>query len=107
MISCMTKKSDILKYARVIGREFGPEKVILFGSYARGAATKDSDVDLLVIMDHDKPRNIDQAVSIRLRTDPPFPLDLLVRRPADVAERLTIKDGFITEVIRQGQIIYG
>jgi uncharacterized protein len=103
----MINKREISKYAQVIGREFKPQKVILFGSYARGAATEDSDVDLLVIMDHDKPRNIEQAISIRLQSDAPFPLDLLVRRPADIAERLANRDGFIVDIFDYGLTLYG
>ncbi|HMP74111.1 MAG TPA: nucleotidyltransferase domain-containing protein [Kiritimatiellia bacterium] len=103
----MIRKSEILKYAHELGRKFSPEKIVLFGSHARGVATRDSDVDLLVIMDHDKPRNVEQAVSIRLQSDAPFPLDLLVRRPSEVAKRLAEKDGFITEVITRGQVLYG
>ena len=43
-------RSYIRKYAAQIARQFRPEKIILFGSYAYGEPTEDSDVDLLVIM---------------------------------------------------------
>src|ERR1043165_2412182 len=44
--------SQIKAYCRTLAREFHPRKIILFGSYAYGTPTKDSDVDLLVIMPH-------------------------------------------------------
>ena len=44
---------DIQKFAAEMAREFLPEKVILFGSYATGTAGSESDVDLQVIMPGD------------------------------------------------------
>lgn len=102
----MIKRAQIRKYARTLARDFRPERVILFGSYAKGKATEDSDVDLLVIMDHDKPRNVDQAIAMRLQTDPPFPMDLLVKRPAEVAERLAMDDTFIKSILEDGEVLY-
>lgn len=46
----MVSMKDIRAAAERIGRDFRPHKVILFGSYAYGTATADSDVDLLVIL---------------------------------------------------------
>lgn len=43
--------SEIEESGRRIGREFEAERVILFGSYAKGTVTEDSDVDLLVVAD--------------------------------------------------------
>ncbi len=102
----MIDRTQIRKYARTIGREFRPQRVILFGSYARGQATDDSDVDLLVIMDHDKSRNVDQAIAMRLRTDAPFPMDLLVKRPTEVTDRLAMNDSFIKGILDDGEVLY-
>ncbi len=102
----MIRRTQIRKYARTIGREFRPERVILFGSYARGGATEDSDVDLLVIMNHDKPRNVDQAIAMRLRNDAPFPMDLLVKRPDEVTARLAMNDTFMKDVLQEGEVLY-
>ena len=51
----MVAISEIEEFGRRIGREFEAERVILFGSYAQGAVTDDSDVDLLVVADTDLP----------------------------------------------------
>jgi uncharacterized protein len=40
-----------------IATKFDPDKIILFGSYAAGNATTDSDLDLLIIKDTDLPRH--------------------------------------------------
>jgi predicted nucleotidyltransferase len=104
----MIDKGRIREYAATIGNKFHPERVILFGSYARtAAATEDSDVDLLVVMEHGKARNIEQAIAIRLDTDAPFPVDLLVRRPAEVTERLASNDTFLRDVVENGEVLYG
>lgn len=103
----MIDKSRIREYAGAIGGRFHPRKVILFGSYARAEATEDSDVDLLVVMDHGKRRNVEQAIAIRLEHDAPFPMDLLVRRPDEVAERLAMNDTFLKDVIESGEVLYG
>jgi predicted nucleotidyltransferase len=102
----MTSRAQIRKYVRTVGREFRPERVILFGSYALRRATEDSDVDLLVIMDHDKSRNVEQAIAIRLKADAPFPMDLLVKRPVEIAERLAQKDTFLKSVFEDGEVLY-
>ena len=103
----MTKIADIRKYARKLTREFHPERVLLFGSYAHGSATDDSDVDLLVIMNHDKSRNIEQSIAMQLRVAAPFPLDMLVKRPAEIGSRLSMNDMFLKTVIQDGRVLYG
>ncbi|MCX7661924.1 MAG: nucleotidyltransferase domain-containing protein [Candidatus Omnitrophica bacterium] len=71
---------EIKTYAQKIRERFKPEKIILFGSYAYGKPKKDSDVDLLVIM-NTKLKPLEQAVIIRREIPANFALDLLVRRP--------------------------
>ncbi|HCE46088.1 MAG TPA: hypothetical protein DET40_21295 [Lentisphaeria bacterium] len=103
----MINRNKIRKYARDIGKRFHPDRIILFGSYARGSAEEDSDVDILVIMEHDNPRNVDQAIAIRLQLDAAFPMDLIVKRPSEVSERLSMKDTFLSSVLQDGQVLYG
>ena len=103
----MINRNKIRKYAREIGRQFHPDRIILFGSYARNSAEEDSDVDILVIMDHDNPRNVDQAIAIQLKVDAPFPMDLIVKRPSDISERLSMNDTFVKSVLQEGQVLYG
>jgi predicted nucleotidyltransferase len=88
-----------------IGREFRPQRVLLFGSYARGTATADSDVDLLVILPFEG-KSVEKSVEIRLKLRPSFPLDLLVRTPEKVRERLAMGDDFMREVLEQGKALY-
>jgi len=85
--------------------DYHPLRVVLFGSYARGTATNDSDVDLLVVMPYDG-KAADIAVDMRLRLRPQFPIDLVVRTPDKLAERLAQGDVFLREVVATGKVLY-
>lgn len=96
---------DIRDYASAIARQFDPERVILFGSYAGGHPTDDSDVDLLVVMRHGG-RDVEQAFEIRRAIPRRFPLDLVVRTPEGVRDRLRENDTFLTAIWRTGKTLY-
>lgn len=83
-----------------------PEQIILFGSYGYGQPTSDSDVDLLVIMEtNDRPAERYLAVS-RLLRPRPFPLDILVKTPVEIAQALQKGDFFIREIVARGRVLY-
>jgi predicted nucleotidyltransferase len=94
----------IRRYARAIAEEFHPDKIILFGSYAYGTPHEDSDVDLLVVMPARNRHS--QAVRILWRLAAPFPLDLLVRTPKEMAWRLEEGESFTTTVVTKGKVLY-
>lgn len=94
----------IRRYARAIAEEFQPDKIILFGSYAYGTPNEDSDVDLLVVM---PARDVHaQAVRILYRLSAPFPLDLIVRTPKQMAWRLEERESFTTTIVTQGKVLH-
>jgi predicted nucleotidyltransferase len=101
----MVSMKQIRAMGRRIGREFHPDRVLLFGSYARGDQGADSDVDLLVIMPTEG-KAVYQAAKIRasLRTD--FPVDIVVRTPDQVCQRLALEDFFMKEALEQGKVLY-
>jgi len=85
---------------------FDPEKIILFGSHAYGTPTPDSDVDLLIIMESDeRPAKRSMRVSKVLQPRP-FPMDILVRTPQEVARRLSLGDYFFIEIMKRGKVLY-
>ena len=89
--------------------EYRPEKVILFGSYAYGEPTEDSDVDLLIIKNTDK-RPIDRWVEVKklLRdVTRDLPVSPLVYTEKELEERIAIKDFFIQEIFGTGEVLYG
>jgi predicted nucleotidyltransferase len=96
---------DIRNLSRRIASQFRPRRIVLFGSYAAGKPTPDSDVDLLVVLPH-KGRAVDQSVRIRLETHPTFPLDLLVRTPREVRKRLAMGDTFLRDILEKGKVLY-
>ena len=96
---------EIRAVSRRIAREFHPRRIILFGSYARGTPTEDSDVDLLIIMPF-KGRSTDVSVEMRLKVRPPFPVDLLVRTPQAVRRRIGMGDCFMREIVESGKVLY-
>jgi DNA polymerase sigma len=102
----MPSLSDIQNLADKIVREFHPEKIILFGSHARGDAKPDSDVDLLVIMDSGQHPSR-TAAEITNRVHPRnYGFDLIVRSPQMVRTRLQMNDWFMRDVMREGRVLY-
>ncbi len=107
MMIGMIEKRYIRDLVSRIAQSFHPQKVILFGSYANGEPTEDSDVDLLVVMNHDKARNVEQAIEIQLAAKASFPIDLIVRRPDEIRDRLAMNDSFLLYLFRSGEVLYG
>jgi len=101
----MVTMNKIEEFGRLVGRKFGAERVILFGSYARGEITEDSDVDLLVIGPFEG-KSVDKSVEIRMKLRPGFPMDLLVRTPEKVRQRIDMGDGFMQEILEEGKVLY-
>jgi uncharacterized protein len=88
-----------------IAERYKPERIILFGSHAYGQPTSESDVDLLVVMDFEG-SPIQQAIKISRELGLVTPLDLLVRTPEQVQERLRIEDPFMREIVQRGKVLY-
>ena len=88
-----------------IARRFRPERIILFGSYAYGTPTEDSDVDLLVVLPFEG-RPIAKAIEVRQAVWAGFAMDLLVYTPEYVRQRLAWNDFFLREITEKGQQLY-
>ncbi len=98
---------DIRIIAEQIAEHFTVEKIILFGSYAYGNPNESSDVDLLVIMNHDKKNNRKQMFEISETLYPkPFSIDVIVRKPIDIKRRIPLGDWFLKQITQQGKILY-
>jgi len=95
----------IRKLCKRIAEAYQPEKIILFGSHAYGKPTPESDVDLLIVMDYEG-RPIEQILKIQRELDIVTPVDLLVRTPKEVDERLQDGDMFIVDIMRRGKVMY-
>jgi predicted nucleotidyltransferase len=91
---------------RRIATQFGPDKIILFGSHARGDARPDSDVDLLVVMPvegskRQKATEIDMALA-----DRSVPLDLLVVTPEDFERGRSEVGSVLRPAALEGRVLY-
>ena len=103
----MVTRQEIQATCDDIVREFAPLQVILFGSYAYGTPTEDSDVDLLVVMDIPKSEFTRKAIEIRQRIPYRFGLDLWVRSPEEIAYRVSYNDWFLREITEKGEVLHG
>jgi predicted nucleotidyltransferase len=95
----------IEEVVRQIVDRFQPQRVILFGSYAYGQPSPESDVDVLVVMDTAL-RETEQAVRICQALEYHYGLDLIVRTPETVSRRLALGDPFVREIMNKGRVLY-
>ncbi len=105
----LSRRAADREIQRMVGRivrQFHPERVILFGSHARGEAGPDSDVDLLVVMPVEGPKHKKQ-VEIRVALhDIRIPKDIIVTTPEDFAWRKDIVGTIEYPALREGKILY-
>ena len=104
------KKSTevIIKIAEKIKKEYKPEKIILFGSYAYGKPTRDSDIDMLIIK-RTKKKSMDRWFTLKKLCQDPnrgIPFSPLVFTPKELEYRLSLGDHFIKEILEKGKILY-
>ncbi|MBI2120860.1 MAG: nucleotidyltransferase domain-containing protein [Parcubacteria group bacterium] len=102
----MITREKIKEVADKIAREFQPEKIILFGSFAWGTPTEDSDIDLFIVKETENTRGfareVDRSFSAR-----DFSMDIIVYTPEQVEKRKKINDLFIREIFTNGKFLYG
>ncbi|MBI4549120.1 MAG: nucleotidyltransferase domain-containing protein [Ignavibacteriae bacterium] len=96
---------DIVEKLR---RDYSPQRIILFGSFAEGNPRRGSDIDLLIIKETSE-RFIDRWVTVRrILTDPQrkVSLDTFVLTPEEIKQRVDVGDQFIIEILEQGKVLY-
>ena len=100
------KQDDIQKMVDRIIADFNPEKVILFGSHARGVATPDSDVDLLIVMPVDgskREKMVEIGVALH---DISVPKDIIVSTPEEYAWRSQVIGTIEYPARKEGKLLY-
>ena len=91
---------------RRIVHKANPQRVILFGSRARGDARPDSDLDLLVVAEDARPRAARASELYGVLSDIPIPMDFLVYQPDEITEWSNVPQAFVTTAVREGTLLY-
>ncbi|WP_298434398.1 nucleotidyltransferase domain-containing protein [Geobacter sp.] len=86
--------------------KYAPEKVVLFGSAARDDAEV-NDVDLFIVKDDVPHLGAERIRQLYRLMDTDLPVDYIVYRPAEVAERLSLGDPFVVSVFKEGKLLHG
>lgn len=99
-------QEKIQEMTRRIVERFDPEKIILFGSHARGSAGPDSDVDLLVVM-HVRGSKREKGVEIGMALhDIRIPKDIIVTTPEEFEWRKEVVGTIERPAAREGEVLY-
>jgi len=103
------KQTEIIsRIVEKIKEGYNPQKIILFGSYARGNPTEDSDIDLLIIKETNKRRD-ERFVDVkRIIYNPNIrvPVSPIVYTPKELKRRLDMGDDFVNEILKRGVVLY-
>src|SRR4051794_20450050 len=94
----LVSADQILAFFDRIAAGFRPRRIVLFGSYACGNPTPDSDVDLLITRQRCSMSPLTAAGRMRVALGVPFAMDLIVRSEADIRRRIAGGDRFLREV---------
>jgi len=87
-----------------IANRYSPEKIILFGSYAKNNPHPESDVDLLVVMKTNSP--IEHAIDILQNVEHHFGMDIIVKSGEEIERRISLGDFFLRDIIESGRVVY-
>lgn len=106
----MTKQEADQKIQNVvdkIAKEYKPEKIFLFGSFAWGKPDKNSDIDLFVVKKSSK-STLEMIKDIyNIIFDEGEAVDVLVYTPEQLEKRKKIGDPFVFKIINNGKLLYG
>ena len=99
--------SLIAEITKQIVDRFHPKRVVLFGSHARGDASSDSDLDLMIEMETDLPPTSRVRAIDALFVDRNWPMDLVVFTPQEVRANKNIRGTLLYSIEREGRVLYG
>jgi predicted nucleotidyltransferase len=100
------QEAQLQTLLRALVERIQPEKVVLFGSYANGTATPESDIDLLVIVESDLRRDRRQEVISQALRPRRVPIDILAYTPAEVHRCMESPTSFVRHILTTGKVLY-
>lgn len=103
----MTFEEQLIEFTERIVRGLNPKAILVFGPVARGTATEDSDLDLMVIMDTDLSYFERTSAVRRCIGVTTVPIDILAFTPQEIEEGKTKKGSIISEALKTGRVVYG
>jgi uncharacterized protein len=107
MVTSSEFEQEIDHITSQIIEKYKPEKIILFGSAARGDKSPQSDADFLIIKKDTPHYGADRIRELSRMIERNIPIDLLVYRPEEFQERIEIGDPFLKAVLEEGKVLYG
>ncbi len=102
----MITQEQINQVIKIIIRDYKPQKIILFGSYAYGTPTKDSDIDLLIIKDDALPKLQRNRKVRNYLKDFLFPIDVFVKNPQEFLMFKDIIGTIVYSANKYGKVLY-
>ena len=98
-------KTEYKRILDIIAREYKPEKVILFGSFAEGEIHEWSDIDMLIVKETPL-RPIERAVALSRLVEPEVGIDFFIYTPDEYKNLLSEKYSFLVNIIKKGKVVY-
>lgn len=95
---------DVQDIITLLKTQYQPEKIILFGSHAYGQVSPDSDVDIAIIKNTNKPYH-DRLIDVRRLVRTTTPIDFFVFTENEIA-REQARNPLIKEIMTKGKIVY-
>ena len=103
----MISQEKINEVINRIVKNINPEKIILFGSYASGNPSEESDLDILIVKEMRMPRyKRSREVKKHLR-GMKIPIDVIVYTKKEIKKWKNTETAFINQAIKQGKVLYG
>lgn len=98
-------QSELERWVDILVAHYAPEKIIVFGSFARASVAECSDIDMLIVKDTDKPF-LDRTKDVLSLLHPRVGLDVLVYTPEEFKNLSETRLFFKDEVLPQSKVIY-
>jgi predicted nucleotidyltransferase len=106
MFTVAIDETTLREIVRRLVEAIDPDRIVLFGSRARGDARPDSDLDLLILKDSDELRHRRAIPAYGALAGLGIPTDIIWRTPAEIAEWSQVPNHVTTRAIREGKVLY-
>jgi len=98
-------KEELTRIVKVLKDKYFTEKIILFGSLAKGEVHEWSDIDLIIIKETDK-RPIERCLEVARLIKPKLGIDLFVYTPEEYNTILKEGFSFLQDIEKHGRVLY-